>query len=184
MSDQLVNELVWIDLEMTGLSIKQDKILEIACIITDQNLAIIDQSPNLVIAQPERALQQMDAWNITHHTQSGLLEKVRHSTTTIEQAEQTILSLVKKHCKPQQAPLCGNSVWVDRMFLQTFMPTLEKYLYYRTIDVSSIKLLAQSWFNIDTTVMLNKQNKHQALDDIQESIAELNWYRKTIFKQD
>jgi oligoribonuclease len=184
MPDQLVNELVWIDLEMTGLSIKQDKILEIACIITDQNLAIVDQSPNLVIAQPESILQQMDAWNVTHHTQSGLLEKVRHSTTTIKQAEQTLLAFIKKHCKPQESPLCGNSVWVDRMFLQEFMPILEKYLYYRTIDVSTIKLLAQSWFNINTSVMLNKQNKHQALDDIKESIAELNWYRKTIFKQD
>jgi oligoribonuclease len=112
------------------------------------------------------------------------LEKVRHSIITIEQAEQTLLAFIKKHCKPQEAPLCGNSVWVDRMFLQEFMPMLEKYLYYRTIDVSTIKLLAQSWFNINTSVMLNKQNKHQALDDIKESIAELNWYRKTIFKQD
>ncbi len=184
MSNQLVNKLVWIDLEMTGLSIKQDKILEIACVITDQNLAIIDQSPDLVITQPESILQQMDAWNVMHHTQSGLLEKVRHSTITVGQAEQTLLAFIKKYCKPQEAPLCGNSVWVDRMFLQTFMPTLEKYLFYRTIDVSSIKLLAQNWFNIDTTVMLNKQNKHQALDDIKESIVELNWYRKTIFKQD
>lgn len=174
---------VWIDLEMTGLSIKQDRILEIACVITDHNLAIIDQSPVFVINQPEALLQQMDPWCMTHHTQSGLLEAVRAATTTSEQIEKQLLELIKKHCKPQKAPLCGNSIWVDRLFLQTYMPTLEQYLHYRTIDVSTLKLLAQYWFNIKIDDIIKKQKNHRALDDIQESITELSWYRHNLFKQ-
>lgn len=176
-------KFVWIDLEMTGLSIKHDRILELGCLITDHNLAVIDQSPTFIINQPEELLAQMDQWNITHHTQSGLLQASRSSTTTIEQAEEQLLQVIKKYCKPQEAPLCGNSIWVDRLFLQTYLPTLERYLNYRTIDVSTLKLLAQYWFDIKIDDILKKQKNHRALDDIQESIAELAWYRQNIFKQ-
>jgi oligoribonuclease len=176
-------KFVWIDLEMTGLNTQIDKILEVACVITTHDLTVIEQSPALIIHQPEDVLQHMNQWNMVHHTQSGLLDAVRVSTTTIEDAEMQLLNIIKKYCKAQKAPLCGNSIWVDRLFLQKFMPTLEQHLHYRTIDVSTLKLLAQHWFDIKIDDILKKQQKHRVLDDIHESINELSWYRHHIFKQ-
>jgi len=184
MNDTVPSRFVWIDLEMTGLSIEQDHILEIACTVTDPNLNIIDNTPNIAIKYSEEILQRMDSWNTLHHTQSGLLDNVRVSAITTGQAEETILTFIKKHCKQKTAPLCGNSVWVDRMFLQKHMPVLESYLHYRTIDVSTVKLLAQQWYHIDTDTVLQKQSVHRAHTDILESIKELRWYRATIFKQE
>jgi len=178
-----ITKLVWIDLEMTGLMPSKNTILEIACVITNQNFEPIDQPISRVIAQPPAILDQMDDWNKKHHAQSGLLEAVKQSQTTLAQAEEQILTLLQKHCKPQEAPLCGNSVWVDRLFLQTYMPKLEKYLHYRVLDVSSIKILAGIWFGI-TPDDIKKQKNHRALDDIHESIVELIWYHQHIFKQD
>lgn len=177
-----ITKLVWIDLEMTGLTPSKDTILEIACVITNQNFEPIGQPITQVITQSSSILDQMDDWNKKHHAQSGLLEAVKQSTITLAQAEEQILTLLQKHCKPQEAPLCGNSVWVDRLFLQAHMPKLEKYLHYRVLDVSSIKILAGIWFGI-TPDDIKKQKNHRALDDIYESIAELKWYRETIFKQ-
>ncbi len=176
--------LVWIDLEMTGLTPTKDVILEIACVLTNQDLDPIDEPLSFVITQPQSLLTQMDEWNQKHHHQSGLFEAVQKSTVTVAQAEEHILTLVKKHCKPQKAPLCGNSVWVDRLFLQKYMPKVEQYLHYRIVDVSSIKILANIWFGIKPETTIKKQKKHRALDDIYESIAELVWYHQHVFKQD
>ena len=174
--------LVWIDLEMTGISFVHDHILEIACVITDTELKPLDEPVSYVIKQPASRLEKMDEWCTKHHGQSGLIEASLNSTITEKHAEEQILELIKKHCKPQKAPLCGNSVWIDRLFLKTHMPELENYLYYRVIDVSSIKLLARSWCGIKSSE-IKKKKAHRALDDIHESIAELAYYRQTIFKQ-
>lgn len=183
MNNSMSNVFVWIDLEMTGLSIEHDRILEIACAITSPDLALVEQSHNIVIKQPAEILQKMDSWNTLHHTQSGLLDDARNATITIEHAEESILQLIKKYCAPKTAPLCGNSIWVDRMFLRKYMPTLESYLHYRTIDVSSIKILAQQWYHTDTETVVQKKDIHRANADIVESIEELRYYRTTIFKQ-
>jgi len=174
--------LVWIDLEMSGLDIKKDKILEIACLITDTQLNIIAEKEPIVISQPRELIESMDRWNILHHTQSGLIDALRKSKWSIQEAEREVLSFVKEHCEPQKAPLCGNSVWMDRLFLKTYMPLLEQYLYYRIIDVSTVKQLANFWYGNPGQELYKKKNAHRALDDIKESIEELKFYRENFFK--
>jgi len=173
------NLLVWMDLEMTGLTPLQDKILEIATVITDTDLNIVEQGPELVIYQSEEVLADMNDWCKEHHGQSGLVEKVRKSTISENEAEQQTLEFLKKYIKEDQAPLCGNSIHQDRNFLAKHMKQLDSYLHYRNIDVSSIKELTFRWY--PDLPKFKKENKHTALEDVLESIKELNYYREKVF---
>lgn len=170
------NRLVWIDLEMTGLNYHNDVTLEIASIITDGYLNIIATGPNLVIHQPEEVLQKMNAWCIESHTKTGLYKAVLDSTITLEQAEEETLKFLQEHCDKSTAPLCGNTVWFDKLFLQKDMPLISDFLHYRTVDVTAIKVMLNLWTNKDT--VFRKKNTHRALDDIKESIAELKFYKE------
>lgn len=172
--------LVWIDLEMTGLELEQCTILEIATIITDSDLEVIAEGPDLVIHHDDEILDAMDEWNTKHHGQSGLTEAVKKSTLTLEEAEEQTLEFIQKYCKENTAPLCGNSIWQDRRFLGKYMPRLEGYLHYRIIDVSSIKEVVRRWYPTGVRPP-GKGQSHRALDDIRESIEELRYYRKNVF---
>lgn len=174
------NNLVWIDLEMSGLEVETDTILEIATIVTDSQLEIIEEGPELVISQPDEVLDGMDEWNTRHHGDSGLTEAVRESDISMKQAQRETLKFIAKHCHRDTAPLCGNSVWQDRRFLAKYMPRLEQYLHYRIIDVSSIKEVVRRWYP-DEVSPPSKQQSHRALDDIRESIRELKFYRSHVF---
>ncbi len=168
--------LVWMDLEMTGLDPDTDLIIEMATIVTDSDLEVLAEGPVLAIATPEENLAAMDDWNQTHHSASGLLDRVRKSSVSMLEAEAQTLAFLESWVEKDTAPLCGNSIWQDRRFLSRYMPTLESYLHYRIIDVSSIKELARRW-RPDLLAALNKENAHTALADIRESIAELKLYR-------
>ena len=176
-----MSHLVWIDLEMTGLDIKRDKIIEIATVITDTELNIVATGPNLVIHQPSAALTNLDPWVEKTHSESGLLERVRNSELTTQDAMLSTLAFIKQHVAPQQSPLCGNSIGTDRAFLQEHMPDIADYVHYRNLDVSSIKLLQNYWYT--NTKVFTKANNHRALDDILGSIAELKHYREHLFTQ-
>lgn len=177
-SDQ---NLVWLDLEMTGLDPNQDVILEIACIITNNDLEPIAYGPSIVIQQPKTVLDTMDKWCITQHGKSGLTDKVLHSTVTIQDAEKQVLDFVKKYCKPQTAPLCGNSIHQDRAFLRVYMPELYNFFHYRIIDVSSIKEIIRRWYPEDKTSYFFKPDNHRAFEDVKSSINELSHYRNHFF---
>lgn len=169
---------VWIDLEMTGLNSEQDHILEIATIITDDQLNIIEQGPALIIHQPEKHLQGMDEWVLETHTKNGLLKKVKESNISLQQATQQTFNFIQKYCTPDTALLAGNSVWKDREFLQKYMPEITNYLFYRLIDVTSIKILIDRWYPDSPHKEFLKKDTHRALEDIIESINELQHYRK------
>lgn len=173
--------LVWIDLEMTGLDIQHDTILEIATIITDSNLNIIAHGPALVIHHTPEQLQGMGSWCQNQHTKSGLLSAVRASTTTLEQAQEQTAQFIKKYCEPRSALLCGNTVRVDRMFLAKYMPQVVALLHYRMIDVSSVKELVARWYSERGYTEFKKSDNHRALGDIEESIKELAYYREHFF---
>ena len=173
--------LIWMDLEMTGLDPVQNVIIEIATIVTDGDLNVIAEGPVMAVRQPEHKLAEMDEWNVTHHTASGLLQRVRREGVAPAEAEARTLAFLEQHTAPRESPLCGNTIWQDRRFLVQYMPTLERHLHYRMIDVSSIKELAQRWQPALLTEF-TKENKHLALDDIRESIAELAFYRTRFFK--
>ncbi|MDP3889335.1 MAG: oligoribonuclease [bacterium] len=173
--------LVWIDLEMTGLDPNTDVILEIASIVTDSHLTVLEEGPHVVIHQPDEKLNKMNEWVREQHTRSGLLEQVRESTITIAQAEEKTLSFLRGHCKPEIAPLCGNSVWQDRAFMSKYTPRIVNFLYYRIIDVTSVKEIALRWYPDDVHATFKKKDTHRALEDIRESIAELRHYRKYFF---
>ncbi len=177
-----VTRFVWVDLEMSGLNVARDVILEVACIITDKHLNIIAQKPPLVIHHESSILENTDRWVYDQHSKSGLCDEVARSKLTCAQAEQELLAFVQQYCPKHEAPLCGNSVWMDRLFLRTYMPQFEGYLHYRIIDVSSVKLLVNCWFGSGDKEFFKKKNTHRALDDIQESIAELKFYREHFFK--
>ena len=174
------DNLVWIDLEMSGLDVDSCRILEIATIVTDSQLEIIDEGPELVIHQPDEVLDAMDEWNTTHHGESGLTEAVRDSSVSTKDAQRQTLKFIAEHCHRDTAPLCGNSVWQDRRFLARYMPRLEAYLHYRIIDVSSVKEVVKRWYPDELTPPVKGQS-HRALDDIRESIEELKYYRSTVF---
>lgn len=177
------SNLIWIDLEMTGLQPETDQILEIATLITDKDLNVLAEGPSLVIHQSDAALDAMDEWCTTHHGASGLTEKVRASDISVAQAEAETLAFVKEWVEPGVSPLCGNSIWQDRRFLIKYMPDLDGYCHYRNIDVSTLKELARRW-RPEILDGVKKQGSHRALDDIKESIAELAYYRQTFMSLD
>ena len=172
--------LVWIDLEMTGLDPEQDRIIEIATIITDSELNILAEGPSLVVHQVAEVMAGMDEWNVSHHTESGLVERVSNSTLSEAAAEAETLAFVEQYVEPGQSPLCGNTIGQDRRFLCRYMPDLEAYLHYRNIDVSTVKELAVRW-RPAVTASVKKTAKHRALDEIRESIEELKVYRAEFF---
>lgn len=172
--------LVWIDCEMTGLDPATDTLLEIATIITNYDLEILARGPVLAIRTSEARLQKMDAWNRRTHGASGLIERVRSEGVTVAEAERQTLRFVKRYCYARTAPLCGNSIGQDKRFLARYMPVLHEFLHYKVVDVSSIKLLASEWY-AGKYEAPQKKELHRALDDIEESIAELAWYRRHVF---
>lgn len=174
--------MVWVDLEMTGLDIEKDKIIEMACIITDSELNVLAEGPNLIIKQPDELLDGMSDWCKEHHGKSGLTQAVRNSKISQEQAEYEFLSFVRQHTPPGQCPLAGNSVHADKRFLEKYMPQFMYHLHYRIIDVSTIKELCRRWFPEEYKKAPQKRASHRALDDIQESIKELQFYRANVFK--
>ncbi len=168
--------LIWLDMEMSGLNPDTDAILEVAVVVTDNELKIIDQLESIAINQPDSVLSNMDSWNTAAHTKSGLVERVKASQISVDVAQDMILHFLKKYLKKNTSPLCGNTVYQDRKFIIKYMPKLEDFLHYRLIDVSTIKELAKRWYS-DMPVF-EKHNKHEALADIIESIEELKHYRK------
>ena len=171
---------VWLDLEMSGLEVESCRILEIATLITNSELEIIAEGPEIVIHQPDEVLEAMDGWNTKHHGESGLTKAVKESSISLEEAERQTLEFVQEHCKEDKAPLCGNSIWQDRRFLAKYMPRLESYLHYRIIDVSSFKEVIRHWYDGDAKAPV-KASSHRALDDIRESVRELKFYRQQVF---
>lgn len=170
--------MVWIDCEMTGLDPDRHTLIEIATIVTDFDLNIIDRGPDLAIKQTPSALKKMDAWPRRAHTSSGLLDRARAEGVSLAEAERKTLNFIKKHCAKNTAPLCGNSVWQDKRFISRYMPSIEKYLHYRIVDVSSIKLMVKHWHPDQQPPA--KQDTHRALADIEDSIAELQFYRSLL----
>lgn len=179
--DRFQSNLVWIDLEMTGLNPDKDVILEIATIVTTSSLDIVAQGPSFIVGVEESILASMDVWNTTHHTRSGLVEKVRESSLTVEEAQEATLQFLKEHTQPGISPLCGNSVWQDRAFLRRQMPQLDAFLNYRIIDVSSVKEVIKRWYPRNPHSFFVKTENHRALEDIEQSIEELKHYRDFFF---
>lgn len=173
--------LIWIDLEMTGLNPETDLIIEIATIITDKDLNILAQGPVIAVHQSDEALAAMDDWNQLHHGQSGLIERVKASTVDDAEAERLTIEFLQQWVPANTSPICGNSIGQDRRFLVRYMPKLEAYFHYRNIDVSTLKELAARWAPA-LKDGFKKETKHQALDDIIESIEELRYYREHFIK--
>jgi len=174
------DNLVWMDLEFTGLSDDQ-VIIETACIITDKNLEILEEGPNLIIHRSQEELDRIEAWPLKIHTESGLLEKVKKSKIKISEAEKINIDFISKWVEKKEGLLCGNSIHIDRKYIRKEMPVLDDYLHYRMIDVSSFKEVIKRWFKPIKNEP-QKQNTHLALDDIKESIEELRWYKENYFK--
>jgi oligoribonuclease len=173
--------LVWIDLEMTGLEPDEHVIIEIATLITDGDLNILAEGPNLAVRRTDEDLAKMDAWNVATHNKSGLVARIKASEVDIAEAERQTLAFVRKWIAKGMSPLAGNSIAQDRRFLRREMPKLDAYLHYRNVDVSTIKELARRWYPTGPAP-LEKKQAHQALDDIKESVAELRWYREHYFR--
>ena len=174
--------LVWVDCEMTGLDTTVDTLLEVAVLITDEDLGIVAEGPNIVIHHPEEVLKSMNEWCIEHHAKSGLTKMVRDSTIGLEEAEDKILSFVKQWIPEKKCPLAGNSVGQDAKFLKKYMPKFMDHLHYRIVDVSTIKELSRRWYPEEYAMAPKKKMSHRALDDIKESIEELKYYKARVFK--
>lgn len=169
--------LIWIDLEMTGLNIEQDSIIEIATIVTDTHLEILAEGPVFAIHQANSLLDAMDEWNTKHHNRTGLVERVQQSKVKEEEAQAATIEFLMEYVPCGKSPMCGNTVYQDRKFLYKWMPKLEQYFHYRNLDVSTLKILAKRW-RPEIVKGFNKKSKHIALNDIQDSIAELKYYRE------
>ncbi len=178
--EQSVDNLVWIDLEMTGLDTLTDTIIEIATIVTDSQLNVLAEGPVFAIHQEESVLAGMDNWNTTQHTKSGLLKRVRESRCTAAEAERATLEFLQRWVPENTSPMCGNSICQDRRFLHREMPELERYFHYRNLDVSTIKELVKRWSG--GREQFTKESRHLAMDDIRDSIEELRFYREKFFR--
>lgn len=165
---------------MSGLEPESATILEIATLVTDADLQTLAEGPDIVVAHDDTVLAAMDPWNTEHHRNSGLVDAVRASTTSLAQAERATLEFLGRHCEPGKSPLCGNSIGRDRRFLRRYMPALAEYLHYRNIDVSTVKEIARRWYPALPEPV--KQRAHRARDDIHESIAELRYWRAHVFR--
>ena len=174
--------LIWIDLEMTGLDTTADHIIEIATIVTDSHLNELAEGPDIVIGQSAETMDGMDKWNTRHHGDSGLTAKVLDSSTKLQEAETATLEFLKEYVAEGASPMCGNSICHDRRFLARQMPALESYFHYRNLDVSTLKILAQHWAPA-VAIGFDKESEHRALADIRDSIAELAYYRDALFDQ-
>ncbi len=173
--------LVWLDMEMTGLDPQKERIIEVAVVITEPDLTVVAEGPVLVIHQGDALLDAMDSWNRSTHGKSGLIDKVKASTLTEAQAEIELIDFLSKYVPAGKSPLCGNTVSQDRRFMFNYMPKLEQFFHYRTIDVSTLKELARRW-KPELLKGFEKRSKHEALADIYESIDELKYYRETFIK--
>jgi len=175
------NNLIWIDLEMTGLDPEKDRIIEIATVVTDSELNLVAEGPVFAIHQSDELLNGMDEWNTEHHNKSGLVERVKNSTVTEEEAQAKTLEFLREYTMENKSPMCGNTIWQDRRFLSLYMKDLANYFHYRMIDVSTLKELALRWapkvYNSVT-----KESSHLALSDIHDSINELKHYREHFLK--
>ena len=173
------NNLIWIDMEMTGLVPDTDRIIEIAMLVTDADLRVLAEGPVLVIHQPDEVLEAMDSWNRGTHKKSGLIDKVRASRLAEAEAEKQAVEFLREHVAANVSPMCGNSICQDRRFLARWMPKLEAHFHYRNLDVSTLKELVRRW-KPEVLKGFSKEGKHEALADILESIEELKFYRKTV----
>ncbi len=173
------DNLVWIDLEMTGLDTDNDHIIEIATIVTDRHLNEIAEGPVLAISQPQSVMDAMDDWNTRQHGDSGLTGRVLASQVSMRAAEQATIAFLSQHVAQGRSPMCGNSICQDRRFLARQMPQLESFFHYRNLDVSTLKILAQLWAP-EVAGGFSKESSHRALADIRDSIAELRWYRQEL----
>lgn len=173
--------LIWVDLEMTGLEPATDRIIEIATIVTDKELNILAEGPVIAVHQSDEVLAAMDDWNQQHHGASGLIDRVRASSYSEEDAIRETIAFLEQYVPQGKSPMCGNSIGQDRRFLNKYMPALEDYFHYRNLDVSTIKELVRRW-QPELLQDFQKKNTHQALDDIRESVAELQFYRERVFK--
>lgn len=172
--------MVWIDLEMTGLDITHDRIIEIATLVTDGELNLIAEGPNLAVHVSDEVIAGMDEWNTTHHHRSGLVDRIRAEGVSVAEAQAQTLNFLNEHVEPNTAPLCGNSVWNDKRFLEKEMPDIVEFLHYRMIDVSTVKELARRWY--PEVPRYDKKGAHLALDDIRESVEELRYFRERVFR--
>ena len=178
---QNANNLIWIDMEMTGLKPETDRVIEVALVVTNSALVTIAEAPVLVVHQDDVTLAGMDSWNQSTHARTGLTERVRASALDEAGAEQQLLAFLREHVPPRTSPMCGNSICQDRRFLARWMPAMEDYFHYRNLDVSSIKELCRRW-KPDIAKNWVKQGKHEALADIYESIEELKFYRDNFIR--
>jgi oligoribonuclease len=173
------DNLIWIDMEMTGLTPDSDRIIEIAMLVTDPDLRVLAEGPALVVHQPDEVLDAMDSWNKGTHKKSGLIERVRASRLSEAEAEARAVEFLRQHVPANASPMCGNSICQDRRFLARWMPQLESHFHYRNLDVSTLKELVRRW-KPEAAKGFTKEGKHEALADILESIEELKYYRKTV----
>ncbi|HTK02539.1 MAG TPA: oligoribonuclease [Bordetella sp.] len=175
------NRLVWLDMEMTGLDPEKERIIEVAVVVTEPDLTIVAEGPVLAIHQPDSLLDAMDSWNKATHGKSGLIDKVKASTTSEAQAEDILIAFLAQHVPAGKSPLCGNTISQDRRFMFLYMPRLEQFFHYRNLDVSTLKELARRW-RPDVYKSFEKKSRHEALADIHDSIEELKHYREHFLK--
>jgi oligoribonuclease len=175
------NNLIWVDMEMSGLDPRIEKVLEVAIVITDTELRTVAEGPVIVVHQPAAVLDAMDAWNKSTHAKSGLIERVKASTTTEAQADAKLVDFLKQHVPSGVSPLCGNSVHQDRRFMVNYLPAFEAWFHYRNLDVSTLKELMRRW-RPELAAGMTKHGRHEALADVYESIDELKYYREHFLK--
>jgi len=175
------DNLIWIDLEMTGLDPERDRIIEIATLVTDKNLRVLAEGPVMAVHQSRERLDGMDEWNTRQHNGSGLVERINASDIDEQEAERRTIAFLNEHLPPGKSPMCGNSICQDRRFLARYMPALEAFFHYRHIDVSTLKELARRWAP-EVANGFSKKSSHLAMDDIRDSLEELAYYRSTILK--